>query len=145
MAAYTLSILKRAIPVFALIGLIAGCQNHTEDSQSIIGTWQVEYIKESPVMDRSPAQLVFLEENNRLAGNASCNNIMGAYTLEGNQLSFGQTATTRKLCPPALMDQEQRFLQALDEVSQVNFENGLLILEDNNKQLIFKASRVETE
>ena len=47
------------------------------------------------------------------------------------------------MCPPALMEQEARFLAALERVSKVQIQNGLLVLFDVEGVAVFKASRKE--
>ena len=47
------------------------------------------------------------------------------------------------MCPPALMEQEERFLASLEKVAEVKFENGLLALLDSGETLLFRAFRRE--
>lgn len=108
----------------------------------LIGAWTVESIGARPVIDNSPAYLQFAEDD-RLSGNASCNRLTGSYTLSGSRLTFGQAAATRMMCPPALMEQEERFLASLEKVAEVKFENGLLALLDSDGTLLFRALRGE--
>ena len=70
--------------------------------RDLIGTWHVEYIAGRPVMDNSPAQLIFLAQG-KLTGSASCNNFISSYTLDKKMnLSLTPAATTRKMCFKAL-------------------------------------------
>jgi heat shock protein HslJ len=114
------------------------------DKSELIGSWTVEFIDERPVIDRSPAFIQFTEDD-MVSGNATCNRFTGSYSLSVTRLSFGQTASTRMACPPALMEQEQRFLDALGRVAQVTLENGMLELTDANGALVFKASPRENK
>ena len=43
---------------------------------------------------------------------------------------MGQLASTRKMCPLAIMDQEARFLAALSAARFAWLENGLLYMAD---------------
>lgn len=56
------------------------------------------------------------------AGLAGCNNFTGSYEVDGENISFGPQATTRKFCPDpeGIMEQETEFLAALQGV--VRFE-----------------------
>lgn len=63
----------------------------------------------------------------RVSGQAQCNRLMGAFTLEGDRLAFGQVASTRRACFPD-DGSEQRFLQALAEVKRWRIEGGELLL-----------------
>jgi len=77
----------------------------------------LEWIGERPLIDYSHLTLT-LASDGRAYGNAGCNHWFAPYTLEGEHLSFGKVGKTRKLCAPALMEQEQRFLQALETVQR---------------------------
>ena len=83
-------------------------------------TYQVEWIGERPLVDNSHLTLT-LDAEGRAYGSAGCNHWFGPYQLQDQQLSFGQLGSTRKLCPPALMEQEARFFEALSQVQRWDF------------------------
>jgi heat shock protein HslJ len=128
--------------LLALVIGISGCASSmsTPAESDLAGAWVVEFIGERPVIDNSPASFEFVEEG-RVAGNASCNQFTGTYVMSGDSLVFSKLASTKKMCPPALMEQETRFLTALQGVAKVRFEKGLLILLESNDKMLFKASR----
>ncbi|MBA1191123.1 META domain-containing protein [Pseudomonas entomophila] len=80
-------------------------------------SYVLEWIGERPLMDNSHLTLT-LGSDNRAYGNAGCNHWFAPYTLEGDRLVFGPPGSTRKLCAPAIMEQEQRFLEALPTVQR---------------------------
>nr|WP_096335660.1 META domain-containing protein [Pseudomonas alkylphenolica] len=80
-------------------------------------SYLLEWIGERPLMDYSHLTLT-LAEDGRAYGNAGCNHWFAPYQLDGDKLSFGKVGSTRKLCAPALMEQEKRFLQALETVQR---------------------------
>ncbi|MFJ4158046.1 META domain-containing protein [Pseudomonas sp. NPDC089752] len=80
-------------------------------------SYVLEWIGERPLIDYSHLTLT-LASDGRAYGNAGCNHWFAPYTLEGEHLSFGKVGKTRKLCAPALMEQEKRFLQALETVQR---------------------------
>jgi heat shock protein HslJ len=49
----------------------------------------------------------------KLSGSAGCNNYTASYQTDGNKISIGPAATTRKACEQAVMDQETQYLAAL--------------------------------
>ncbi|MEG1041225.1 MAG: META domain-containing protein [Pseudomonas sp.] len=77
----------------------------------------LEWIGERPLMDYSHLTLT-LADDGRAYGNAGCNHWFAPYQLDGHTLTFGKVGSTRKLCAPALMEQEKRFLQALETVQR---------------------------
>jgi heat shock protein HslJ len=124
-----------------LLGM-AGCATSmaAPGNSDLIGSWTVEYIGERPVIDRSPAYMTFFEEG-RVAGNSSCNQLAGTYELQAGSLEFSKIASTNRRCHPALMEQEARFLAALQRVAKAQFVKGLLVLLDANDEMLFRASR----
>lgn len=107
------------------------------------GVWVVEYIAERPVVDRSPARIHFGDDNS-LNGNASCNRFFGKYRYNDKDLIIEPLGSTKMACVPALMEQEQRFLETLPRATRVTIEQGLLILRDGEDRQILKASRDES-
>ena len=79
--------------------------------------YRVEWIGDRPLLDRSYLTLT-LGEDGRAFGNAGCNHWFGSYRLEDSAISFGAPGSTRKLCTPALMEQEQHFLDALGKIER---------------------------
>lgn len=97
--------------------------------------WVVEEIGNAGIVDRSRVTLQFGADG-QLSGRASCNRYTGSYRLTGEALHIGPTASTRMACPPALMNQEQRFLDALASVQRHAFGT------DGALQLFGPAGRV---
>lgn len=90
--------------------------------------WIIEDINGGGIIDGSKVGVVF-SSNDRLAGQASCNNYSAEYELTGESLNVGNVITTKKACAPALMEQEQRFLDMLQRVQRFKFnEQGALVL-----------------
>jgi heat shock protein HslJ len=132
------------VMLLAAMAGIAGCTSTiaATGNPDLMGAWTVEYIGERPVIDNSPAYIEFAEEG-RAGGISSCNWFTGAYVHSGSSLTFSNMAFTKKMCFPALMEQEARFLAALERVAKVQMQNGLLVLLDVEGGAVFKASRKE--
>lgn len=60
----------------------------------------------------------------RYAGSAGCNRINGSFTQQGERVTLGPAAATRRMCPEpkGVMDQEAEFLKALQTVTTARFE-----------------------
>lgn len=94
--------------------------NPTDHLQTQI-SYRVEWIGERPLMDYSYLNIV-LDRDNKAYGLAGCNYWSANYRLKGNKLNFIEPIiTTEKLCAPALMEQEQRFLKALPTIRAWDF------------------------
>jgi heat shock protein HslJ len=98
--------------------------------------WLVEDIGGAGVVDRSHATLKFTADGT-LAGETSCNSYSTSYTLTGEGLRAGEIVMTRRACAPALMDQETRFVKALEETDRFEVDaTGALILFGMDRQRI---------
>ena len=73
-------------------------------------SWLVEDIGGRGVVDKAQTTMTFAEDGS-VSGNTSVNRYQGRASVEGTKVSFGPLATTRRAGPPALMDQEMKFLK----------------------------------
>lgn len=112
-----------------------GCGGNPE--QLLRGTeWVVEDIGGGGIIDSSRVTLNF-QEDNRVAGRASCNQFSGGWKLTGEGIGFTRMASTKKACAPALMNQESRFLSLLGEVRRFDIgRHGDLVLSTGDGQRI---------
>ena len=111
-------------------------------AETLPGNWLVETIQDKAVMVKGAAQLTFDQEN-RLSGSASCNNISTSYSSKNNSLTIAPIATTRKMCVPALMEQESKLLQALSKVRRFQLNNGQLSMYDQQGSVQITAKRTK--
>ncbi len=80
---------------------------------SLLNTsWRVESIDLGGVIDMSMITIEFPEKG-RLAGSSGCNNYFGSVTVTEERIELTPAGVTRRACAPALMNQERRFLDAL--------------------------------
>ncbi len=120
--------MKKVVFIGWAIAVLSACSSVPSTQLQPLQSYQVEWIGERPLIDRSMLTLT-LGDNNQASGLAGCNNWMAEYQLSGDRLSLHNIATTRKLCAPALMEQEQLFLAALAKVQRWEFaEHQQLLL-----------------
>jgi len=113
--------MKKILVITATALTLAAC-SHIANNQQLhrLQNYQVEWIGERPLIDRS--MLTFsLADEQYATGFAGCNNWSARYQLGGKNLTLSNISSTRKLCAPALMEQEQRFLSALTQVQYWSF------------------------
>lgn len=128
-----------AVLGFALVA--GGCAvSKTDSAAPLAGKWHVDYIEGRGVVDYSPAHYQFGDDMT-LSGNASCNRFNGTYRMEEGAIVVGELATTRKLCPRALMEQESRFLAALKRAHSWKSDKGLMYLYDDQGVELFRGAR----
>lgn len=68
----------------------------------------------------------------RVSGTSGCNSYSGGYKLEGTSIVFSSMAGTRKMCaePEGVMEQEMKFLQALEKSAVYSIHEDRLELRD---------------
>ena len=108
--------MKHALVPTLFAATLSGCASDPVQLEND-KTYRVEWIGERPLIDRSHLSVTFASDG-RAFGNAGCNHWFASYRRDGDALRFEQPGATRKLCAPALMEQEQRFLEALGQVQR---------------------------
>jgi heat shock protein HslJ len=104
--------------------------------------WILIELKEVPVQlsgGSRDAYLEFFPGEKRFAGNAGCNHITGNYTLEKNEIRFGEVTSTKMACPD--LPFETTFLQVLAEVDRYEVTDDVMLLKDGSKVLMMFRPR----
>lgn len=81
------------------------------------------------VLDGTTLSLRF-QADGTLSGSAGCNNLTSSYEAANGQLRVNPVGTTRRHCsdPPGIMEQEARFVAALESAATYRIEAGWLVL-----------------
>jgi len=129
------------------VALSAGCAGTpaVDGPPELNGSsWVAEDIDGRGVIDTLQSTISF-ENSLRVAGNAGCNRYFGSYTLAGPELEFGSLGSTMMACPEAVMDQERRFLRALEQtrVLRLDAATDLLYFSDAEGRDVLRFSRLE--
>lgn len=116
--------------------VLAGCSLMSPNSVSTPkveltgGTWVAEDIDGKGVIDNAQSTLIFGDAG-KVSGRGGCNQYGGTVELKGASLIVSQLVSTKMACPPALMDQETRFLAALQAARTYKMsEENKLVLSD---------------
>jgi len=98
---------------------------------AIIGSWLAEDIGGAGVIDNLQSTLVVAADG-AVNGDGGCNGYGGTATISGEAISFGPLAGTLMACADAIMDQERRFFDALNNAAsfRVDAETSKLFLLD---------------
>lgn len=108
--------------------------------------WKLLRIRNQPVTDnqREP-HLILHPDNKRVSGSGGCNQLMGSYSADGDQLTFSRPASTRMACLQG-MEQEDVFLAALQNVARWRISGEQLELLDASGNAVaqFQARSTKT-
>ncbi len=106
----------------------------------LVGSWLAEDIGGRGVIDDLQTTLE-IREDGTYGGMAGCNRFTGAFSLSDTAITFGPAAATRKMCVPAVMDQERKFFEVLKAELSWRIEGSKLVLGGRNgKSLLQLAS-----
>ncbi len=107
-------------------------------------TWNVTGFNnglQAVVSPRTGTTVTLSFENGKVAGTTGCNTFRASYTSDGNRLSIGPAATTRKACPAeGVMEQERQFLAALKTATAWTVESGTLDVHRADGERVLMAS-----
>ena len=134
--------------VLAVVLLAAGCAAAPPPAPTAValnvleGTaWQAEEIEGTGVLDRAPSTIVF-DAGQKIAGRAGCNRYFGSFEQSGDAVTIKPTGSTRMACPPDVMDQEGKFLSALEAVKTARREGDKLLLLDGAGRVRMRLTAV---
>lgn len=84
-------------------------------------------------------------EDGKLSGNASCNQYNATYETEGDKISIGPAATTRKLCPEpeGIMEQEVQYLAALVTADTYKIQGLIMEMRTMDGALVASFKRTD--
>jgi heat shock protein HslJ len=95
---------------------------------SLIGSeWLLEDLAGSGMMDGIQATLTF-PETGKIAGNGSCNRFFGSAEISGDTIKLGPLASTRMACPDPVMNQEMKYLAALQAAERFEWKDPNLLI-----------------
>lgn len=112
------------------------------ESLTLHREWIVEDVMGGGVIDN--AQLTLnIDEEGRASGHSGCNRFMGQATIDGEKISFGALAGTRMACAEALMDLEQKYLDALSKTASFRIdqtERKLVLMDAKGEEVVRLAA-----
>lgn len=110
------------------------------------GVWLVEDIASRGVIDNARTTISFGSDG-RLTGDTACNRYFADYEVSGDMLEIGNAGTTKRACVPAVMDQEQRFLEVLGAVDSYTIDatRALILSTPQGQRIVARKTSNGTE
>ena len=120
---------------------VSSCASR-ENTRPLVGSWRLTAYgpvdSTTPAVPDVEATLIFGEDGT-LSGSTGCNDLGGDYTVEGDQITLGQTVSTLILCPDLQMAQEEAMLRVLTETAPFKIEGDTLTITKDGMVLVFEA------
>jgi len=122
--------LARLAALFCFI-LAATTMSATAADASLLNTrWTLETVRGMPAVSGRGDPHLILGPDGGLTGGTGCNQMGGAFTVDGDAIAFGPIRTTRMYCADAYRT-EQQLLKAFREV-------GRFVVTGNRLELLTK-------
>ncbi len=103
--------------------------------------WLLEDLAGAGVIDNAQATLAFPEEG-KVAGRGSCNRFVGPAKISGDSMQLGPLGATRMACPEAVMNQETKYLDALQKVERFEWKDPYLLLYEKGTEKPLRFTRL---
>ena len=122
--------LKKMLPALCCAALAAGCA-----STATTGSSPVDGASEDCELPPS----IRFGADGRISGQAGCNRMLGSWKQDGKTIDLGQIATTMRLCGPAFMEVEKKFLSLLGAAKYITAAadgEGIVLWNDKGEKLV---------
>lgn len=106
--------------------------------------WLLEDLNGAGVMDYLQTTLRF-DATTRIGGQGGCNRYFANARIEGDRISVSGIGATKRLCPPAVMNQETRFFTALDQAQRISLDGPYLLIYSRGLKQPLKFTRLSVE
>ena len=128
---YTIDPEKPALPVDIKMVMV----RKSAENVAVIGIegkdWLAEDILGGGVIDDAQTTLTVTADG-AASGSGGCNRYFSKASISGRNISFAEIGSTYMQCPPALMNQERKFLDVLSKTRSYKMETGKLVLIGEN-------------
>ena len=104
--------------------------------------WVLEEIGGSEVIDRVQSTIRF-QGNDRIVGWGGCNRYFATVRSGFNFFKVSPIGSTRRICPPVVMDQEARFFVALQKARSIRMEGDNLVIDSEATEKPLKFGRLK--
>jgi heat shock protein HslJ len=105
-------------------------------ASSLSGSWQLTNLTEdgTPMVPSQDTPLTAEFSDGSIFGSGGCNRFKGGYTTEGETLSIGPLASTMMACEQSMMQQESRYLKAMQGAKRYEVtDQGLSIFYETDQ------------
>lgn len=124
-----------------------GCAQETKEPDVTLTNtyWKLVELNDGAVEPGEGRELhMILRGDDQVSGYAGCNQFTGSVTVTGDGIAFGPIASTRRMCPD-VMQQEDAFLQALENAARFAIEGEDLAIENAGGEVTMRFVAVYME
>lgn len=111
-------------------------------------TWELDTLRDpnnnTQLEIPTQTKITLLMSESKASGNSGCNNYMGSYVLDGNEISFSQMGSTMMFCGEEIGEIEGLYLSNLQIVKKFTSDENNLIFYNEENQEILNYSKSKT-
>jgi|SRR5579862_1187390 len=105
--------------------------------------WLLEDLSGAAVIDNVQATLAFPEAG-KTTGNGSCNRFFGPAEISGSAIKLGPLGSTRMACTTAVMNQETKYIDALQAAERFEWKGANLLIYCKGFEKPLRFTRMKT-
>ena len=136
--------MRMALPIILPLALgalvLAGCAKVATEVRKSRPLASLEGSEWGPVETPAKEQFVAFKSNGEIIGHGGCNQFFGQYTQEGQTLTIGALASTKKFCAD-VMDAETAFMQKLQDTRRIEATHIALRLYNADDEQLMQLRR----
>jgi heat shock protein HslJ len=128
-----------ALSIIALMISACAAQATEETAASILGAWKLTAYGPAndpvPAVEGVDAGLTF-NDDGTITGTSGCNGLGGDYSVEGDQITFGEFVSTLMACDDPIMAQEEAAHRVMTDTATYSIEGDTLTITNNDNVLV---------
>ena len=124
--------------IFVVVFLtLAACSGGTDAGEGLVGPiWMVTDLNGHGLIPTTSLSAEFNAEGS-VSGSSGCNSYSTSYTVDGNDISFGEEMiSTQMMCADPVNEQEREYLLALLEAARFEINDEELTLSDGKGNVL---------
>ncbi|MGH7430319.1 MAG: META domain-containing protein, partial [Candidatus Methylomirabilales bacterium] len=121
-------VITQGNPTQVDLWLVRATDESASETNGLKGTaWRLGGLGGAGVLDRVEATLEFPEVG-KVVGSGSCNRFFGIVEIAGDSITFSPLGSTRMSCVEAVMNQEAKYLKALQDAERFTRDGSVLLI-----------------
>ena len=140
--------MKRAAALVLVILSLLSCRSSPPPPDRLADVlldtaWSAQDIDGQPAL-AEPRSTLVIEISGRISGLAACNRYFGRIGVDAGSIAISEIGSTRMACAPPVMEQERRFLAALQAAASWERRGDVLLLFDTEQRPRMRLTREGT-
>lgn len=121
-------VITKGNPTQVDLQLVREVEGSGSETRNLRGSaWRLDDLGGAGILESVEATLEFSEDG-KVSGSGSCNRFFGSAEISGQSIKLGPLGSTRMSCVEAVMNQEAKYLGALQHAERFTLEGPILLI-----------------